>query len=459
MTDPKDQDGRVARPGEQAYDVATRVFNLAAPARPAAAVTARTAEQVRSAIRHAIKHGMSVRVHSTGHASATASPMEGALLIRTALSEEVRIDEERRVARVPAGRTWRDVVEAAAPYGLAAPHGTSPTVGVVGYVLRGGMSFYSRHVGLAANSVTAVELVDAGGRLRLVTRESDAELFWALRGGGGGFGVVTAVEIALFPVTGVITGAAYWSAAYAPRLLSAWLRWTDEAPTEAGTSLRMMNLPSLPEIPSALTGGPVVCVAGAVFAEPPDSLDQAVRRAGDLLGPLRTVAEPLLDTWAPGTPTSVLDAHDDPTEPVAVLGDHLLLRDLPATGAAAFLRAVAGDSGSPLVAAELRQLGGAASSPHPAGGALDHLDARFAFMAAGLPGGTGSAQSIMDHCATVRAALAPWDTGRTAPTFVENREQPQGHLDADRRRSVELLRTRVDPQGRFSGDVLPDVDA
>ncbi|MFJ9829554.1 FAD-binding oxidoreductase [Streptomyces sp. NPDC101160] len=442
-----------ALPDTPEYADAARVFNEASPARPAAAVTARSVADVRAAIAHAARAGLPVRVHTTGHSAGAAGSMEGSLLIRTRLDGGVQVDAERRVARVPAGSTWSEVVAAAVPYGLTAPHGTSGTVGVAGYLLRGGVSFYSRRVGLAANSVLAIELVTADGEARRVDATHDPELFWALRGGGGGFGVVTAVEVALFPAAGVVTGAALWSGRHAERILELWRTWAVDAPREAATSLRVMNLPPIPEIPAELTAGPVVCVAGAVLAPGQADLAAAERAAEDLLGPLRAVARPLDDTWHLGGPADVPLAHMDPPGPVNVLGDHLLLRELGDAGAAAFLAAADPLTPSPLVAAELRQLGGAAAEPNPAGGALDHLDAAYAYMGAGLPE-LFPAERIRERLARLRTALGPWDTGRTAPTFVESTDSPQGHLAPDVRARVAEVRERVDPTGLFREDVM-----
>ena len=459
MTTVGERDTSIALPGDPAFDAATRVFNLVAPARPVAAVTARTVEQIRAAIRHAEAEGLPVRVHATGHASAAVRPIRDALLIRTELAGGVQIDAHRRVARVPAGTRWGEVVDATAPHGLAAPHGSSPTVGVVGYLLRGGLSFYGRQVGLAANGIRAIELVTADGELRRVDAFRDPELFWALRGGGGGFGVVTAVEIDLFPVSRVVTGAAFWPAAHAERLLSAWRRWTLDAPGEVTTSLRVMNLPPVPEVPPVLAAGPVVSVDGAVLCASDGDVATAQRQAEDLLGPLRSVADPLLDSWRLTTPAEAVHAHMDPTDPLPIIGDHMLLRELGDDGAEAFLRATGEGSGSPLVVAGLRQLGAAYSVPNPAGGVLDHLDAWYSYAGSGVPAGPVTAEALREGCARVRAALGPWDTGRTAPSFVENVEQPQRHLDADQVRAVDRVRARVDPYGRFRDDIAPNATA
>lgn len=460
MTTIGERAARIALPGDEAFEAAVRVFNVAAPAHPAAAVTVHSVEQVRAAIRHAVSAALPVRVHATGHAAAASRPVRRGLLIRTELAGGVDIDTERRVARVPAGTRWGAVVEAAAAHGLAAAHGSSPTVGVVGFVLRGGLSFYGRHRGLAANGVRAVELVTADGELRRVDAADDPELFWALRGGGGGFGVVTAVEVDLFPVARVITGAAFWPAVHAERLLRAWRRWTLHAPREATTTLRLMNLPVLPGvIPPELSAGTTLCVDGAVVSPTERDLPTAREQSEGLLGELRSIADPVLDTWHEGPAADVLQTHMDPAEPVPLYGDHLLLDELGDDGAAAFLRVAGEGSGSPLINAELRQLGGAFAVSHPDGGALDRLDARYAYLGGGMPGGPVTAEAIQRHCAVVRAALSPWDTGRTAPTLVETFEQPQGHLDADRVAAVDRVRARVDPTGLFRDDITPHASA
>ncbi|GAA3500033.1 hypothetical protein GCM10019016_071380 [Streptomyces prasinosporus] len=224
------------------------------------------------------------------------------------------------------------------------------------------------------------------------------------------------------------------------------------------TSLRFMNLPPVPEIPPELRSGTVVCVAGAVIAPRPGDRRDAERHANDLLGPLRAVAAPLEDTWAPGGTEAVARAHMDPPGPVRVLGDHLLVTDLAGGGADALLGSAGPGTGSPLVAAELRQLGGALGEPDPAGGVLDHLPAAYAFMAAGLPE-LHAPQAIRERCAAVRAALAPWDTGRTAPGFVESPDQPQGHLDDGQIAAVDRVRLHYDPDGLFRADVMTGTSA
>ncbi|WP_194918677.1 FAD-binding oxidoreductase [Catenulispora rubra] len=443
----------VAFPGDSAYAEAIQVYNLAGPAHPAAALTATSVADVQAAVGYAAARGQGVRVHTTGHSAAAAPPMDGALLIRPLLDGGVEIDVERRLARIPAGASWNAVVHAAAPHGLAAPHGTSGTVGAVGYLLHSGVSLYGRKLGMAANHIRAIELVTADGRLRRTSADEDPELFRALRGGGGGLGVVTAVELALFPVTGLVAGAAFWSGTPAEAVVHAWYDWTLRAPDEVSTSLRIMNLPDLPEIPPMLKGGPVVCVAGVALGE---DADAARAHAHGLLDPLRAIGEPVLDTWQDGGPDVVPEVHMDPEEPGAFIGDHFLLAEPGRDGMAAFLRLTGEGSGSPLIVAELRQLGGRFAVPDPSGGVLNHLAPPLAYMGAGVPALRGTPAEIIEHCDKVRAALAPWDTRRTAPGFVKGLDRPRGHLTEDDLLAVERVRARVDPDGLFRGDAMPE---
>lgn len=448
----------VVRPADPGFEAATRVFNLSAPPAPAAAVVAITTEDVRAAVRYAAASGLPVRILDTGHAAAAVRPADHALLVRTELRGDVQIEPARAVARITAGTRWGAVVAAATRHGLAAPHGSSPTVGVVGYLLGGGMSSYGRYLGLAANHIHAIELVTADGQLRRVDARSDPELFWAIRGGGGGFGVVTAVEVALFPAVRVTSGAAYWEGQYAGQLLARWQEWARQAPRQATTSIRVMNLPPVAGVPEVLAGRFVVAVDGAVLSVAGDTAG-ARRHAEELLGPLRAVARPLLDTWRLGTPGAVLEAHMDPPEPVPFRGDHMLLRDLGDDGLAALLSQVGEGSKSPLTVAGLRQLGGAYADSPPGGGVLDHLTASFSYAGSGAPLGVTTIEQIVAHCAKVRAAMAPWDTGLTVPSFVEDYRQPQRHLTPAQVREVDRVRVRVDPDGLFRDDVAPNATA
>jgi len=266
--------------------------------------------------------------------------------------------------------------------------------------------------------------------------------------------VVTAIEIAVFPARQVTTGATYWPGARAAEVLDRWRAWTAAAPPEATTSLQLLNLPDAPVVPDFLKGGTVIGVGGTILGTESDPR-LAWQQAESLLGPLRAVADPLMDTWQVCSPAEAARAQLAPDEPSPLVGDHLLLGDLGDRGAAAFLDVTGPGSGSPLVTAELRHLGGAFAVPPDTGGAFGHLDAAYAYLGVAVPGGPDGAAGIDKHCAVVRAALAPWDTGRTTPTLVESFSQPQAHLEPDVVDAVDRVRLRVDPDGLFREDIIP----
>src|SRR5581483_834969 len=187
-------------PADADYDDARRAWNLAVEQRPAAVSVARTVDDVQAAIAHARAHGLRVAAQTTGHLSQTLPSLDGTLLLKLDLHDgEIAVDPVARTARIAAGARWGDVVDAVAPYGLAAMHGSSPSVGVIGYLLGGGLSFYGRRHGLAVNHVRAFEVVTPDGVARRADAHRNADLFYALRGGGGGFAIVTAVELGLLP--------------------------------------------------------------------------------------------------------------------------------------------------------------------------------------------------------------------------------------------------------------------
>ena len=297
---------------------------------------ARIGEDGPGTVTHA--NGLKVAAQTTGHLSQTLPPLHDTLLLRLSLHDgEVDVDPYERVAKIKAGARWDDVVEAVTPYGLAVMHGSSPSVGVIGYLLGGGLSFYGRRHGLAVNHVRAFEVVTPDGLVRHVDAEHNRELFYALRGGGGGYAVVTGVELELLPYEEVTAGALFFAAAEAHRVLRAWRDWTTDAPDSITTTFRILNLPPLPEVPEPLRGVPTVCVDGV-------ALERA--EATKLEQRLRAAATPILGGFAPMPSSAIARLHGDPEEPAPFMGDAILLSKLDDWAIESFLR-VAGP-GSPL---------------------------------------------------------------------------------------------------------------
>lgn len=424
-----------------AYDEARAAWNLHADLRPDAVVVARSVEEVQAAVRFAARQGLRVAPVTTGHLSTALPDLARTLLVRTELGHHVEVDPWARRARVPAGALWEDVVEAAAPHGLTAQHGSSPNVGVVGYVLGGGLSFYARRHGLGANHVVALELVTADGDLLQVDAEHHPELFWALRGGGGNFGIVTAVVIGLLPYAEVFGGAMFWPIAAAAAVLPAWTAWTRGAPDTVTTSARLLRLPPIEEVPPPLRGVPVFGIDGLAT----DAAD-----GQELARVLRAAAEPMLDMFGPMPAAAALRMHGDPEPPTPGIGHHALLGELDEQAIATILD-VAGEDAvdCPLLFVELRQLGGALAQAPAGAGARGSLEGRFALFSIGLPMAPGDDAAITAALDRLHEALAPWDTGRVYLNFAERGGSARRGFDPATYARLTRIRAQWDPQGRF----------
>jgi hypothetical protein len=326
----------------------------------------------------ATRKGLRVAAQCTGHNAAPLGSLEETILLKTSHMRHVEIDPVARTARVEAGVLWAEVSKAAAEHWLAPLAGTSPDVGVVGYTLGGGVSWLGRMYGPASNSVVAVELVTADAGFVCADRDHEPELFWALRGGGGSFGIVTALEFALFPVTEVYAGVLFWPIERAAEVLAAWREWVDTVPDEVTSVGRLLQFPPIPDVPEFLRGRSFVVVEATILAD--EALGSAIVRRLRELGPE-------LDTFALIPPTSLTALHMDPEHPVPGAGDGGMLSDLTAEAIDAVVETVVG---SPLLTFELRHLGGALAVAAPEHGALASLEGRFVYFGAGIAPTSGS---------------------------------------------------------------------
>ena len=272
-------DGDLYRPGDADWDEARTAWNLAVDQQPAAVVVAESAADVAHTVRAARVEGLRVAPQGTGHAAAAIGDLTGTILLRTTRMRGVDVDPQDRRARVEAGVIWQEVTDAAAEHGLAALAGSSHDVGVFGYSLGGGLSWLARKHGLAANTILAAEIVDANGAIRRIDADSDPELFWAIRGGGGSFAIVTAIELRLFPIEEVVAGVLFFPLERASEVLNAWLEWTTEAPEDVTSCGRIMRFPPFPEVPEPLRGKAFALVEAVFAGEPAAADDSSLRSA------------------------------------------------------------------------------------------------------------------------------------------------------------------------------------
>jgi FAD/FMN-containing dehydrogenase len=439
--------GDFVLPGDPGWDDARRAWNLAVDQRPAAVALPESAEDVVEIVRFARRHGLRVAPQGTGH-NAGALAIDGDILLKTERMRHVSIDAAARTARVDAGVLWAEVTDAAAQHGLAALAGSSPDVGVVGYSLGGGIGWLARRYGLAANSVTAVELVTADGRLIRADRDHEPDLFWALRGGGGSFGVVTALELRLYPVTEVYAGVLFFPLARGSQVLNAWREWVETVPNEVTSVGRFLQFPPIPAVPEPLRGKSFAVVEAAFLMD--------WYAASTILQPLRAL-NPAMDTFTTMPVADLKHVHMDPEHPVPGHGDGMLLRELDAEAIDAVVTVAGVNSRSPLLSVEIRHLGGALAETRRESGALARLDAKFAMFAVGMTPTPESQTAVDLHVDAVKKALAPWDAGRTYLNFAERHSSGESIWGPDAYARLRRVKARWDAQDilRSNHPVMP----
>jgi FAD/FMN-containing dehydrogenase len=255
--------GHVAVPGDSDWDRARLAWNLAVDQNPEAVVLAESAGDVAATVRFAAENGLRVAAQGTGHGAAPLPPLEGTILLKTERMRGISIDTEERTARVEAGVLSLELAEAAGADGLTSLPGSSPDVGVIGYTLGGGLSWLGRQYGFACNSVTGIDLVTAAGEERSVTAVDDPDLFWALRGGGGGYAIVTALHLALLPIADIYAGIMIFPAELGAGAFRAYRDWAATAPEEVTSIIRLLRPPPIPDVPEPLRGKPLITIDAA----------------------------------------------------------------------------------------------------------------------------------------------------------------------------------------------------
>jgi hypothetical protein len=406
--------GEVITPRDEDWDHSRRAWNLAIDQRPAAVALPESAQDVVAVVEFARRNGLKVAPQGTGHnAAALGGALEDTILVKTHRMRGVSIDPAARIARAEAGVIWIEVVEAAAEHGLAALAGSAPDVGVVGYTLGGGLSWLARKHGIGANHVTAVEIVTADGRLVRADRDNEPDLFWAVRGGGGAFGVVTAIEFNLFPITEVYAGVLWYPVERAAEILKAWRAWTDDLPDEMTSVGRILQFPPIPEIPEPVRGRSFVIVE-AIYAGDEDE-------GAMLVEPLRALG-PVMDTVATIPIAGLSRLHMDPEEPVPVVGDGGMLTEVDAK---LIEKLVDKTVGAPLLSVEIRHLGGAVGREKPEHGAVTSFQAPYLMYAVGLTPTPEAVEAVHGSVVAFREALAPWEAPHTYLNFADTRRDPK----------------------------------
>jgi FAD binding domain/Berberine and berberine like len=431
--------GRVLVPGDTGYDAERAAWNLTIEHHPQVIVAAKSPDDVAAAVRYATAAGLPVGVQAVGHGQASGND---SVLVSTKRLADVTIDPAAGIARVGAGAAWRPVIDAAAPHGLAPLNGSTSEISAVGYLTGGGMPVLGRRYGFAADHVRALEMVTADGALRRLTPDQQPELFFAVRGGTGNFGIVTAAEVDLMPQPRIYGGGLFYPGAIAGQVVRSWLDWIQHQPEEMCTSLALMRYPDRPEVPEPARGKFLVHLRVA-HTGPPDEGER-------LLQPLRAM-RPVADTIAELPYQRIDEVHQDPTQPAPIIESGLLLRR-PDDGFVEQLLALAGEHAElPPGLVELRALGGALARPPAVPNAMGHRDAALSLLLA-MVAGAPQTDQVRATQRRILDALAPWSTGGVFPNFLG------GHADATRVRAayreddyrrLQKIKTVYDPTNTF----------
>ncbi|HEY9469562.1 MAG TPA: FAD-binding oxidoreductase [Propionibacteriaceae bacterium] len=425
------------------WNIERGAFNILVDQQPAGIAVPRSADDVSDVVRSAAADGKRVAAQRTGHNAVPLGSLANTVLVRTAGLGGVQIDAEAGSARVGAGALWEDVVPKASELGLAALHGSAPNVGIVGYTIGGGVSFYHRKHGLACNRVTAIELVIAGGEQIRVDADNEPDLFWALRGGGGSFGVVTALEFDLVPLPEIFAGALLFPAEQASEVLQGWREWTSEMPEEMTSVGRLMNFPPIPEVPESVRGKSFAVLEVIYCGDPVDG--------EELVVPLRNLGSAGMDTIQAQPPAGIAELHMDPPAPVPYTSESLLTHDLPASAIDSLVEAVGPGSGSQLASVELRHGGGALSRAPQGAGALATLPGSFVTFAVGFVPVPEAMAPNRVWLGAYKAALEPYDAGRYF-NYVEESFDITHIFVPDVLARLREVKQRYDPENLFQSN-------
>lgn len=432
-------EGELLAPGDAGWDEARLGFNLALDPQPALISVPRSEADVAATVRFAREAGLRVAAQGTAHGAGALSSLSDSILMRTTAMKGVELGAAARTAKARAGAVWADLVPQASEQGLAALHGSAPNLGIVGYTIGGGVGWYSRKHGLACNRATNFEIVGADGELRRVSAQSDPDLFWALRGGGGSFGVVTSVEFELLEIAEVYAGAMFFPFERAEEVLRAWRDWTAGVPEEMTSVGRLMQFPPIPDIPEPIRGK-AFAILELIFIG-----DEA--SGGELAAPLVDLG-PVMNSLAAVPPAGIADLHMDPPGPVSGITGHMLLEDLGDEALGELLRVAGPGSGSKLTSVEVRHGGGALSRPEPNAGALSSLPGNFNMFAVGSTMDPTAVAPTRDRLDRLHTALKPFEAGRYM-SFCDEPTDFEAAFSAEACDRLRALKVKHDPDDLF----------
>ena len=432
--------GPVRTPSDDGFIEAVSGFNLYFSNTPDAVVGVMSANDIVESVRFAAENDLTVSVQATGHGAHHL--IDGGILLDTSRLDSVSIDQDARLAKIGAGTRWAAVVAAAAPLGLAPITGSSTNVGVVGYTLGGGLGPLARSHGFTSDYVRSARLVTPEGELVTASAEENPDLLWAIRGGKGGFGIVTEMTIELVELPSLYAGSVMFPEPVIESVLRTWIDYTKTADPRVTTSVAIYHFPDVEQLPPPMRGQTLAAVR---FAFPGEA-----NEGEKLAAPLRALSPVIMGQLGPLPLTDVALIHNDPADPGPGWSRGALLNDLDGDFAAALLGAVG--PGTPVMIAEIRHVGSATSHDVPSGSSVGGRASGYTLSLIGAPNPALFETVLPAASQQVLDAVAQWVSPETNINFA-------GTPDLDTFRAawppaiyerLEAIRAKYDPHGRMA---------
>ncbi len=444
--------GALVRPGDPTYDEHRKIWNGSIDRFPALIARCTGVADVIAAVRFARSSGLTIAVRGGGHSFPGHSVCDGGIVIDLGVMKGIRVDPTTRTARVQAGALWGDVDRETQAFGLATTGGIVTHTGVAGLTLGGGIGWLHRKLGLTIDQLASVDLITAEGEFVKASETENADLFWALRGGGGNFGIVTEFEFRLHPIgPTVVAGPVFWPMEKAPEVLRFYREWSAEAPDELMTIVVQRKALPLPFIPKELHGKHVIavtcCYAGSV-----EEGEAAVR-------PLKSFGSPVLDRCEP----KPYVAHQATFDPSFLHGWWYYFRACDVAELSDDVIDVMADYGgqiaSPITSIALWQLGGAVARVGEAETAFNGRDAGFSFNINGNSETAEGFEAEREWARNYWSALAPHHTSVYVNFLMEEgQERVRQAYGAEKYDRLKAVKRKYDPDNffRLNQNIPPD---
>ncbi len=432
--------GSLLLPSDDGFDDTVAAHKRNVVHRPDAVVVPADTSDVVEVVRFAADKSIPVFMQSTGHGAHL--PVTSGILLATRDLQRLDIDADARTATIGAGVRWGAVVAAAAAHGLGTVPGASATVGVVGYLLGGGLGPLARSHGFSSDHVRSFTVVTGTGDTVVASAEQNPDLFWALRGGKAGLGIIIDVTVGLVERETLYAGSLWFDVAHAPAVVAGWIDWTRTASDDVTTSVALVKYPPFDVVPEPLRGRHLVVLR---FAYPGDETEGA-----ELAAPLRALAPVYLDGIGVLPVGEIARIHNDPENPGPSWGSGGLLGPVDADFARTWTGHLGEGNELPFIAAELRHIGAATKRDVPESSAVGGREADFTFLMIGAPDPALFDGVLPAAAGGVRQSIEPWFAPTTTINWVvdfsDRGELARAWSDETRAR-LDEVRARVDPLG------------